>query len=145
MTGRDRRTVVLVVIQVVAGVLLVLAATIMPWATYENLINHQTTTFRGGDFAVLRNVGVGTIAISLLSLARPRRVLGWLQLGFGVVGFVVAIVIALDRISEANHVVQTGASRTSYQPGAPLAIVASAAIVVTALVALTRDPKQLSA
>ena len=82
--------------------------------------------------------------LALVSLARPTRVLGWLQLGLGGVALVASIVIALDQISTANHVVQQGAARTSYQPGAPLAVAASAAILVTSIIALTHKSQPRS-
>jgi hypothetical protein len=141
MTGRDSPDRVLVTIQVIAAALFVVAATVMPWATYENVMKDATTTFQSGDFGpVLVAIGIATVVLALVSLVRPIRILAWLQLGLGGVALVVSVVIALDKISAANHVVREGASRTSYQYGAPTAIIASGAVVVTAIITLTRNP-----
>ena len=146
MTGRDGQPRALVAVQVVAGLLLLLAATVMPWATYENVMKDVTTTFHSGDFGpLLVGIGIATVVLALVSLVRTFRILAWLQLGLGSAALVTSIVIALDKISAANHVVQVGASRTSYQYGAPVAVIASAAIVITSVIALTRTPKPLSA
>jgi hypothetical protein len=124
-------------IQVLAAGLLIVAATVMPWATYKDVTTGVTTTFRGGDLsALLAVVGVASVALSLLSITRTSTLVKRVHVAVGSTALVVSIVLALSKISAANHVTQRGPSQTSYALGSAVAVVAAAVIALTCVVKL---------
>ena len=124
-------------IQIVAAALLILAATVLPFATYKDLANGVTTTFGGGAGGViLVALGVASIGSSFVLLRRPSPALYRIQLALGCSALVVAVVLSLDKISAANHFEATGPSQTSYAFGSAVAVLAAATIAFTALTQL---------
>jgi hypothetical protein len=125
-------------VQIGAVVLLVVAATFLPWATYRSPDN-QTTIFRGGTIGlVLVALGAVFIAVSLVSQARgPRR----LNALVAVTAIVVSVGGALNKIRAANdaasHAAGGGSSQTSYAFGAILAVLATSVIVISAFIDLS--------
>jgi amino acid transporter len=125
--------------QVFAALLLVVAATLMPWATYRDVQTDATTTFRGGPLSVLLVAfGTASIVLSLLLLTRNAASLYKLQLVIGSAALIDSIALALSKISLANHVAmaQETASRTAYSFGGGVAILASAAIALISIIEL---------
>ena len=124
-------------IQVVAAALLILAATVLPFATYKDLADGVTKPFRGGAGGVILVVlGVASIGSSFALLRRPSPALYRIQLALGCSALVVAVVLSLDKISAANHFEATGPSQTSYAFGSAVAVLAAATITFTALTQL---------
>jgi len=128
-------------VQLLAGALLIVAATIMPFATYRDVSARATTTFRGGSLGVvLAGLGALSIALVLVSSKRRARWLARINVAVGWFALVLAIVLALSKIQAANEIQLgtnvRGSSQTSYAFGSTVAIAASALILLTALVAL---------
>ena len=120
-------------VEIIAAVVLILAATVMPWATFKDRAS-GTTTFRGGALGVvLVLLGVASIALSLALLRRPSLALGRLQLAVGCAAVIACIVLALNRISAANNVTAAGPSQTAYGYASGIAFIAAATIAFTAL------------
>lgn len=123
-------------IQLLAGALLIVAATVMPFATYEDTSSHTTTTFRGGSLsAVLVVLAAVSIALAVVSLRQSARLLIGIQIAIGCTATVVSIVLALGKIRAANSVTAINPSRTSYGWGSVVAVATSAALAVTSVVA----------
>lgn len=121
----------------VAGLVLVVAATVMPWATHRDVATGVTTAFRGGALGLLLVIfGLGTIAPLPILITRSSPPLYRLPLACGSAALLVSILVALKEISAANHVTQTGPSVTSYAFGAGVAIVAAIVIALTSLIEL---------
>jgi hypothetical protein len=113
---------------------LILAATVMPWATYKDVGRGATTTFRGGALGVvLVVIGIASIALSLMSLGRPSIAVSRLHLAVGCAAVIVCIVLALNRISAANNVTAAGPSRTAYGYASGIAFIAAATIAFMSL------------
>jgi hypothetical protein len=111
--------------QLLGAALLVVAATSLPWATYTDTTTGVTTNFRGGEpSAVLVGLGSASIALALFSIIRTSALLNRAHLAIGCTALVVAIVLALTKISAANHVLQEGPSRTSYALGSAVGVLA---------------------
>lgn len=109
----------------------------MPFATYKDLADGVTTTFRGGAGGVILVVlGALSIGLSLVVLNRPSPALYRIHLAVGCGALVVAIVLSLDKISAANHFEATGPSQTSYAFGSAIAVLSATAIAFTALTQL---------
>jgi hypothetical protein len=126
-------------IQVCAALLLVVAATLVPWATYRDVQTDATTTFRGGPLSVLLVAfGTASIVVSLLLLTRHAASLYKLQLAIGSAALIDSVALALSKISLANHVAmaRATASHTAYSFGGGVAILASAAIGLTSIIEL---------
>lgn len=127
-------------IQLIGGALLIIATLAMPWATHTAVSTDVTTKFRGGPFAVvLVALGVASIALSLLTFARPSMTLQRLQLVFGCAAVVVSVALALSKISAANRfqsLQEGGGQQTSYAIGSGLGILVSAVIALTSAVVL---------
>jgi hypothetical protein len=139
MSGVENRTnlVWVCVGQVLAAVILIVASTSMTWATYRDLSTNETTAFHGGRLSILLvALGVASVALSLRLLAGTTAAFWRLHVVVGGAALVASIVQALDKISTANHLPALGPSQTSYALGAGLAVVASAALALTCLVAL---------
>jgi len=123
---------------VVAAVVLIVASTVMPWATYKDVSTDATTTFHGGQLGLgLVALGAATIVSSPGLLTRLSTPVSRLHVVVGSAALVGSIVLALHRISQANStislangVTQPGPTRTSYAFGAGVAIVASTAIAL---------------
>src|SRR5258708_23109003 len=91
-------------IQLIAGVLLIIATLAMPWATHTAVSTDVTTKFRGGPFGVvLVALGVASIALSLLTFSRSSMAPQHLQLVIGCTAVVTSVALALTKISAANH------------------------------------------
>jgi peptidoglycan/LPS O-acetylase OafA/YrhL len=121
-------------VEIGAALVLILAATVMPWATYKNTATDATTTFRGGTLGVVLVVLGGlSIALSLMSLREPSRVRGRIHLAVGCAAMLVCVVLALHKISTANHVTVAGGAQTAYGFAPGVAFVAAATITVTSL------------
>jgi uncharacterized membrane protein len=111
--------------------LIVIRAT-LPWATVKTTAPPLTTNFRGGALSVgLTAVAILIVAMSLLQIIRPIRIVAWISLGGGVVGLILAIGLALSKIASANQFPVSGFRQTSYSVGALLGIVAGILLVVT--------------
>lgn len=120
--------------------LLIVASTLLPWATYTSLRTNATTVFRGGPLSVLLLVlGAASVVLSLPWVTRELTLLKRLDLLVGSTALLGSIVLAVSKISIANHAATSpdGGGRTSYASGAVVAILASAAIVVANVVALS--------
>ncbi len=126
-------------VQMVAGVLLIVATTAMPWATYKEVSTDRTIWFRGGPLAaVLVTLGAVSVVLSVVSLARLSRSMLRVELVVGCTAVGVSIALALSKISAANHFssFQEGGAQTSYAIGAGLGVIVSIAIVVTSAIGL---------
>lgn len=129
-------------VQIVAGVLLIVATTTMPWATYKEVLTDRTIWFRGGFLAaVLVTLGAVSIMVSALSLVHPSRWTPRLHLVVGCTAVVVSVALALSKISAANHFhsLQDGGAQTSYASGAGLGIIASIVLAVTSAIVLASE------
>jgi peptidoglycan/LPS O-acetylase OafA/YrhL len=118
----------------IAAVVLILAATIMPWATHKDISSGSTTTFRGGALGVVLVVlGLASIALSLATRRGPSIALGRLHLVVGCTALIVCVALALNKISAANNVTATGPSQTAYGYASGVAFIAAATIAFTSL------------
>ena len=81
-------------------------------------------------------MGGASIALALFSIIRTSTLLSRAHLAIGCTALVVAIGLALTKISAANHALQEGPSRTSYALGSAIGVLAAAAIALTALIRL---------
>ena len=132
------RTRTLALFEVIAGACLVVAAAVMPWATYRDVLANKTTEFHGGALGVtLVGVGVLSIALAVLGAARESMWVRGMQIVVASAALLVSIVLALQKISSANHVVAEGLSQTSYALGAAVGVVASLALVIASVLAFT--------
>ena len=133
MTGGVRRTV----IQLLAAALLIVACTSMPWARYTNVSANVTTTFRGGPLSALLVVfAVVSIGVSLTLLVRKSMSLKRFHVALGGAAVIVSILLALTKISSANHMGIAQGGETSYGFGAAIGILATGAIALTSFIAL---------
>jgi hypothetical protein len=124
-------------VRVFSGALLIVAATVMPFATYRDVSARTTTTFRGGSLGIVL-AGLGAVSITLALVSR-NRCAPWLErihVAVGWTALVLSIVLALTKIQAANEVLANGTSETSYAFGSLVAIAASAMITLISLVAL---------
>jgi hypothetical protein len=71
--------------------------------------------------------------LSLATRRRPSIALSRLHLAVGCAAVVVCIVLALNRISAANHVTAAGPAQTSYGYASGIAFIATATIAFTSL------------
>lgn len=138
MSATDTRTrsVGTATVQVLAAALLIVAAAVLPWATYKNATADATKSFQGGPFSfVLVFLGVASLVLSFGARNRSSAVLARLHFGVGGAAVVVAIALALSKISAANHfsTFQQGGSQTAYAPGSIVGVVAAAAIALTSV------------
>jgi hypothetical protein len=134
--GSRGRTLAL--IEVIAGACLVVAAAVLPWATYRDVLANTTTEFRAGVLgATLVGVGVLSIGVGVLGALRESKWLRALQIVVASAALLVSIVLALRKISSANHVVAEGMSQTSYALGAVVGVIASLALVIASVLAFT--------
>ena len=123
--------------QLLGAALLVVATTSLPWATYTDTTTGVTTNFRGGELSVvLVGLGIASIALALFSIIRTSTLLNRAHLAIGCTALVVAIVLALTKITAANRVLQEGPSRTSYALGSAVGVLAATAIALTGLIRL---------
>ena len=108
-------------------------------ATYRDVLANKTTEFHGGALGVTL-VGVGTVSIALAVLGTLResmRVRG-IQVVVANAALLASIVLALRKISSANHVVAEGMSQTSYALGAVVGVIASLVLVFASVLAFTK-------
>jgi hypothetical protein len=132
-----RRNVGAALVQLVAGVLLVVAATTMPWSMYTSIVPKSTSGYHSGVLgALLAGLGLAAIVVALRSFAHASKRLQQGQIVIGATAGVISIVIALRKISAANHFLRMGGGHTSYAAGAVVAVLASAAVAVTGWIAL---------
>jgi hypothetical protein len=132
-----RRTVGAPLVQLVAGVLIIVAATTMPWSMYTSTVPKSTTGYHSGLLGVLLVLlGSVAIALALWSFVRPSRQIQQAQFAVGIAATVVSIVVALRKIHLANHFLAMGGGHTSYAIGAVVAVLASAAISIAGASAL---------
>ena len=131
---------------VVALVLLamaVMAATLLPWATYENRALEFTTDYGAGAVGyIVAALALGSVACAVLGMRNRSATLQNTAVVSSAACLVTSIVLALTRISAANDAAtsQIGASRTSYEAGAVGSVVASAALLIVC-VAVRRNPR----
>jgi len=131
------RSAVASVVQLVAGMLLIVATLAMPWSLYKSASPPATTGFRSGSLGILLILlGVASIGLSLRSLAHSSQELQRVHLVVGCSAIVVSVVLALRKISAANHFLAEGGGHTSYATGAVFAVLASIAIALTSFVRL---------
>jgi amino acid transporter len=126
-------------VQVVAGVVLIIAATVLPWATLMESHPRVTAVFRGGPLSgLLVGFGVASVGLSLLWFVRESTALHRVHAVVGCAALVTSIALALDKISLANRVAsfQESGGQTSYAFGSGVAILASATIVATSFIGL---------
>lgn len=125
-------------VQAGAGALLILAATALPWVSYSVGRPTLTSSFHGGSMGVFLAV-IGAAAIVFGLVAASRRVTWVLgtSLGIGAIAFIGSAALALSKMADANSLHVTGPSQTSYAIGTAVGLVASLAIVLTALIGLT--------
>src|SRR5436305_960646 len=117
------RSVVASVVQLVAGVLLIVATMAMPWSIYRSILPKVTTGYRSGSLGVwLVLLAATSVALSLGSLTQPLKALQRLQLVNGSTALVVSIALALRKISAANHVLVANGGQTTYAIGAVIAV-----------------------
>ncbi len=123
----------------VTAVVLILAATVMPWATYKDVSRDVTTTLHGGHVGLLLvALGSTTIVSSPGLLTHLSIAVSRLHVVLGSAALLVSIVLALHGISRANSLAlgaaQPGPTRTSYALGAGVAIIASTVIALTSAI-----------
>jgi hypothetical protein len=126
-------------VQIGAVLVLVVAGTVLPWATYRNPAN-ETTVFRGGAFGLVL-VALGGVFIVVTRVSKtsgPRR----LNVLVAATAIIVSVGGALSKIRAANDaasraVAGSGSSQTSYAVGAVLAVLAALTIAVSAFIDLT--------
>jgi hypothetical protein len=143
-TGRDR-DLAITAGQVLAGALLVAAATWMPWASLKVGSTGATTTFKGGLLgAVLAVLGLVSVVLAVTRVRLRSSALSIPTLLVACVALACSIVMALTKISSANNVPKPGGSETSYAYGAIVGVLASVALVALGVATLTRARQEVS-
>lgn len=123
----------------VAGALLMVAASALPWASYRigSLPAHRL----GAGMFGLGLGALGVIGVLLVAAAgrRPFRALVYAEISVGVLAAALSIVIAGARIAHANSVTTASArpTSTSFGLGMPVGLLASAVLVVVAILDLS--------
>lgn len=113
---------------VVLGALTLLdALRSMDWASRVDDLGRAT--FEEGPTGLAALAGLATLALSGILLLVPRRWPRWLLVATTLTTAVATVVVALSTIAAANDAGH-GAARTSYEPGAVVAV--AAAIIITA-------------
>lgn len=131
-------------VRLAAGALLIVAATMMPWATFSVVgATYENTAFRGGPLSSLL-VAVGAVSV-LLSVWLLRRLSTRslrLQLIAGCVALGASVVLMLSKISAANHLMDHATThsylKTSFAPGAAVGVIAAVVIIVSSAIDLER-------
>lgn len=127
-------------VQIGASVVLIVASTLLPWATYRNQQLHETTEFHSGALGPwLVALGGVFIALVLLSASWRAPVLRRLNKVVAIGAILLSVVAALSRIRAANeasvHAVAGRGLQTSFAIGAALAVIAAIVMAVTTLIA----------
>jgi hypothetical protein len=126
-------------VQMLAAMLLALAALALPWATLKNVIVNVTTGLRGGPISVLLVLlAASIILLAALANFRASPLVHGAQVVLGCVALVASIALALSKIASANHqaLARGGPSQTAYAIGGPIAVAASLVIVAASLIGL---------
>jgi hypothetical protein len=115
----------------------VISATLLPWATHENRTIEVTTNYGAGAVGyVLAALALASAACALIGLSDRSARLQNLATVLSAGCLVTALVLAGSRIIAANDAAgsQVGGSRTSYEAGAVLAVLGSAALLISCFV-----------
>lgn len=99
----------------------------MEWASRVDGLGRAT--FNDGPTGLLAVVALATLALSLMVFVTRWHWPRWFLLATTLATAVATVVVALSRIAAANDAGH-GATRTSYEPGATVAV--GAAVVITA-------------
>jgi hypothetical protein len=122
------------VIAVVLPAIVVIVAVLRPWTTHENRATDITTHYGAGAVGyVLVALALVAVCCALAGVWNRSATLSNIGVVSVVACLTTAIVLALTRISDANDAAasQVGGSRTSYEVGAVVGVVASAALVIS--------------
>lgn len=116
---------------VTLGALAVLSALQwMDWASHDDGMNR--TTFTGGPTRLLACAALASFVLSVLIALARRRWLCLLLLTATLLTAVTVVLVALSRIASANSFQATGFSKTSYESGAAVGILAALVMVAAA-------------
>jgi hypothetical protein len=127
------------VVQVIGGAVLIVAATVVPWAYYRlrgSVASHWLSA--GGFSWALVIAGVLAIVFGALQLVEPGTWLPRLNCVTGAAAAVIAVATALSRMAHANDLTVNSGGTTSYSLGGPLGVGATLAIGIAAVVAAQR-------
>ncbi len=117
--------------QGIAGVLLIIAATVLPWATCQIGSSSSTVLLLAGPFTwVLILLGVAAIA---LAAAQARGKATWAARASTVVGVLATVtsaLTALTRIAHANDLIVNVGGSSAYAFGSGVGVLAGVAVVI---------------
>ncbi len=120
-----------------SGILVIVAAW-LPWASRTNRATEVTTEFRSGAVGfVLVALAIAAIACSVRGVVATSMRLQSLACVLSAACFVTALVLALTRIKAANDAAVSSVgvgNRTSYEVGAVLGVLGSAALLTSCFV-----------
>lgn len=137
----DARPLSLLASQAIGGVVLIVAAAVLPWATYK--IGSESTHLDAGRIEGVL-IAAGAVAIGFAATSwfvRSRRV-AYAELVVGLFALALTIATALVRIGDANSVTNLNAgptpTSTSFGIGSGLGLLAALAILIPAIEAVAR-------
>lgn len=125
--------------QLLGSVLLLVSAGRLPWASWRTF--HRYVGFRTGRLdEVLIDCSLLSLALVVIGWVWRRRSVCWLQLGLGCISAVCSVALALNSISNANHldVAGNGVVQTSYGIGSAVGIAGSILLVTSSAFRLER-------
>ena len=129
--------------QAVAGVTLVIAASWLPWATYQSPFTGSSVWLRGGPLSIaLISFGSVSVVIAIIELFRPTILGATGLIACGFAAFVVAVALALTKIADANGLPPHTGAATSYAVGSLVGLLAALSIVATAAVLLALNVRR---
>lgn len=124
-----------------AAVVLIPTAGWLPWATFQDPVSHVSLQFTGGPLWIpISAVALFVIALSFVQMAHPVSVLARTLLATSMVELVLAILLALTKISLANSTPFPRSAQTSYGFGAGLGVLAAAVMVTASAISLNDSP-----
>jgi hypothetical protein len=128
----DRRQLLASGFVVVSGAVVVVA-TFLPWAAYENRAIGTTMNYGSGSLGfLLCALAAAAVICAMGSVGYGSILLRGLAVAYGICSVVCSIVLSVARLVEANDAAAAhlGGIRTSRAAGANLAIIGSAVLVV---------------
>ena len=130
-----------------AAVLLIVAATAMPWATYKSA-STGTVHFGGGELGrAALWLAVTELALASCLWLKPAVFITMAALAVGAGSFVIAAALALHSIFRANTVYRyaPAPSHSAYSLGSGIGVLAAVGMIVIATVAMSQQLRRRGA
>ncbi|HEY5334557.1 MAG TPA: hypothetical protein VIJ71_00890 [Mycobacteriales bacterium] len=118
------------------GALAVIAAVVLPWARYRLDASPTVSLDAGKLTLVLAAVGTAGAVLAAAQLRWRAAALATAEVVVGGVMLVLSVVMAGDRIAQANALLATSGGSTAFGAGAPLSVLAALLLLAAAVVLL---------